>query len=51
MSMGKALVEGKPVVFTGEDRLPEVVWNGRHGGLKIRCLRVYEFESRWGHQE
>ena len=25
MSMGKALVEGKPVVFTGEDRLPEVV--------------------------
>ena len=25
MSMGKALVDGKPVVFTGEDRLPEVV--------------------------
>jgi len=25
MSMGKALIDGKPVVFTGADRLPEVV--------------------------
>jgi hypothetical protein len=25
MSVGKALVEGQPVVFTGEGRLPEVV--------------------------
>ena len=25
MSIGKALMDGKPVVFTGKDRLPEVV--------------------------